>query len=189
MGNGLEDVTAVNRWFGVWPVAYTREWKSRSIEQTGGVYLAAWLIYTMRGDDDLELSQRMLGLGATFKLNLFKSFTKVEAKFKWRHAAGAWQAQATVEDQVTLLIDNATNGPLLGWGSLLVAAGVSYYYARKSINERRALQEARGQRPSEKLDWRERIVREEKKLASGNAAAPSATSTAVEGRSSEKGPS
>ncbi|KAI0654386.1 hypothetical protein C8Q70DRAFT_937046 [Cubamyces menziesii] len=149
----------------------------------------------------------MLGLGATFKLNLFKSFTKVEAKFKWRHAAGAWQAQATVEDQVTLLIDNATNGPkaamnnpqsmasqciwenLLGWGSLLVAAGVSYYYARKSINERRALQEARGQRPSEKLDWRERIVREEKKLASGNAAAPSATSTAVEGRSSEKGPS
>ena len=55
MGNGLEDVTAVNRWFGVWPVAYTREWKSRSIEQTGGVYLAAWLIYTMRGDDDLEL--------------------------------------------------------------------------------------------------------------------------------------
>ena len=41
---------------------------------------------------------------------------------------------------------------MLGWGSLIVAAGVSYYYARQSINERRALQEARGQRPSEKLD-------------------------------------
>ncbi|KAI0325940.1 hypothetical protein GY45DRAFT_1339801 [Cubamyces sp. BRFM 1775] len=78
---------------------------------------------------------------------------------------------------------------LLGWGSLLVAAGTSYYYARKSINERRAQQEARGQRPSEKLDWRERIDREEKKLDSGNAAAPSAaTSTAVQARSAEKGP-
>ena len=40
----------------------------------------------------------------------------------------------------------------LGWGSLLAAAGVSYYYARRSINERRAMQEALGERPSEKLD-------------------------------------
>ena len=41
---------------------------------------------------------------------------------------------------------------LLGWGSLIAAAGVSYYYARQSINERRKAQEVAGARPSEKLD-------------------------------------
>lgn len=41
---------------------------------------------------------------------------------------------------------------MLGWGSLIAAAGVSFYYAKKTINERRAMQEMRGQRPSEKLD-------------------------------------
>ena len=41
---------------------------------------------------------------------------------------------------------------MLGWGSLVVAAGVSFYYAKKTINERRAMQESMGQRPSEKLD-------------------------------------
>ena len=41
---------------------------------------------------------------------------------------------------------------MLGWGSLIAAAGVSFYYAKKTINERRALQEVKGQRPSEKLD-------------------------------------
>ena len=41
---------------------------------------------------------------------------------------------------------------MLGWGSLVAAAGVSFYYAKKTINERRAMQESMGQRPSEKLD-------------------------------------
>ncbi|KAH9922462.1 uncharacterized protein B0H18DRAFT_879312, partial [Fomitopsis serialis] len=39
-----------------------------------------------------------------------------------------------------------------GWGSLIAAAGVSYYYARQSINERRKAQDLTGARPSEKLD-------------------------------------
>ncbi|KAI0642723.1 hypothetical protein C8Q79DRAFT_1013384 [Trametes meyenii] len=87
---------------------------------------------------------------------------------------------------------------LLGWGSLIVAAGASYWYARKSINERRALQEARGQRPPEKLDWRSRIEQQEKQGPSNVAAAvpppvppsvASGASTAVDARGSGKGPS
>ncbi|EIN08376.1 hypothetical protein PUNSTDRAFT_68736, partial [Punctularia strigosozonata HHB-11173 SS5] len=39
-----------------------------------------------------------------------------------------------------------------GWGSLLFAAGVSFYYAKKSINERRREQDLAGSRPVEKLD-------------------------------------
>ncbi|RPD75612.1 hypothetical protein L226DRAFT_560122 [Lentinus tigrinus ALCF2SS1-7] len=61
---------------------------------------------------------------------------------------------------------------MLGWGSLVVAAGVSFYYAKKTINERRAVQESMGQRPSEKLDWRSRIEQQEKQTA----AAQSSTS-------------
>ncbi|OJT14276.1 hypothetical protein TRAPUB_9136 [Trametes pubescens] len=86
---------------------------------------------------------------------------------------------------------------LLGWGSLIVAAGASYYYARKSINERRAVQEAQGQRPSEKLDWRSRIEQDEKnskKPGTDSATSPDSSSVspapATGGvRNSEKGPS
>ncbi|KAI0356030.1 hypothetical protein OH77DRAFT_283930 [Trametes cingulata] len=87
---------------------------------------------------------------------------------------------------------NTPQSMLLGWGSLIVAAGASYWYARKSINARRAMQEAQGQRPSEKLDWRSKIELEEKHKSSGSAPAPappSASSTAVDARSSERGPS
>ncbi|KAI9065325.1 hypothetical protein FKP32DRAFT_1674962 [Trametes sanguinea] len=57
---------------------------------------------------------------------------------------------------------NTVRSTLLGWGALLVGAGGSYYAARKWINQRRAMQEARGERSSEKLDWRSKIEREEK---------------------------
>ncbi|KAI0828593.1 hypothetical protein BC628DRAFT_1363410 [Trametes gibbosa] len=91
---------------------------------------------------------------------------------------------------------NTPQTMLLGWGSLIVAAGASYYYARKSINERRVIQEARGQRPSEKLDWRSRIEQDEKqKVGLASAAGPSpadtpspATTTALNLRSGN-GPS
>ncbi|OBZ67331.1 hypothetical protein A0H81_12704 [Grifola frondosa] len=56
----------------------------------------------------------------------------------------------------------------LGWGTLIVAAGVSYYYARKDINERRQLQEAAGSRPADKLDWRSKIERENKPKPNAN---------------------
>lgn len=41
---------------------------------------------------------------------------------------------------------------VLGWGSLIVAAGASFYFAKQSINERRREQELRGDRSTEKLD-------------------------------------
>ncbi|KAI0631171.1 hypothetical protein C8Q77DRAFT_1131784 [Trametes polyzona] len=90
---------------------------------------------------------------------------------------------------------NTPKTMLLGWGSLIAAAGVSYYYARKSINQRRAAQEALGQRPSEKLDWRSRIEQEEKEKvglvssaqhSSSSATTPnSATTTAVDARNAD----
>lgn len=40
----------------------------------------------------------------------------------------------------------------VGWGALIAAAGVSYYWARQGINERRKEQEAVGTRSTEKLD-------------------------------------
>ncbi|TBU21709.1 hypothetical protein BD311DRAFT_677737 [Dichomitus squalens] len=63
---------------------------------------------------------------------------------------------------------------MLGWGSLIVAAGVSYYYAKQTIVERRQMQEAEGKRPSEKLDWRSRIERQERQASStqGTSTAP-----------------
>ncbi|OSC97800.1 hypothetical protein PYCCODRAFT_1439892 [Trametes coccinea BRFM310] len=57
---------------------------------------------------------------------------------------------------------NTVKSTLLGWGALIVGAGGSYYAARKWVNQRRAMQEARGERSSEKLDWRSKIEREEK---------------------------
>ncbi|EPT00580.1 hypothetical protein FOMPIDRAFT_1162940 [Fomitopsis schrenkii] len=60
---------------------------------------------------------------------------------------------------------NTPQSQLLGWGSLIAAAGVSYYYARQSINERRKTQEAAGARPSEKLDWRARVAQHERNSA------------------------
>lgn len=40
----------------------------------------------------------------------------------------------------------------LGWGTLVVAAGVSYIFAKKGIDERREKQKSEGSRPTEKLD-------------------------------------
>ncbi|KAI8976596.1 hypothetical protein BD414DRAFT_509556 [Trametes punicea] len=58
---------------------------------------------------------------------------------------------------------------LLGWGCLIVAAGASYWGARRHIDARRAMQEAQGQRPSEKLDWRSRIEQHDKQSAAATA--------------------
>ncbi|PIL23375.1 hypothetical protein GSI_14686 [Ganoderma sinense ZZ0214-1] len=81
---------------------------------------------------------------------------------------------------------------MLGWGSLVVAAGVSFYFAKKTIIERRQMQEAAGQRPSEKLDWRARIDRQEKNAMSAQSTSTSTsigTSSAVDVGSAGKGPS
>ncbi|KAI0947909.1 hypothetical protein AcW1_009548 [Taiwanofungus camphoratus] len=82
---------------------------------------------------------------------------------------------------------NTPQSMAAGWGSLIVAAGVSYYFAKKNIDERRKLQEAAGARPSEKLDWRDRIAQQEKQVQStvvlpssnaGGSPAKSSTDTA-----------
>ncbi|GJE94858.1 hypothetical protein PsYK624_110340 [Phanerochaete sordida] len=52
---------------------------------------------------------------------------------------------------------NNPKSTALGWGSLVAAAGISYYFAKKGINERREQQAKEGTRPTEKLDWRQRI--------------------------------
>ncbi|KAA1472539.1 hypothetical protein DENSPDRAFT_838843 [Dentipellis sp. KUC8613] len=76
----------------------------------------------------------------------------------------------------------------LGWGSLIAVAGVSFYYAKKSINERRKLQAMEGSRPTEKLDWKDRIEQapdaSSQSDATVNAAIPSEAGTG-EGRSPE----
>ncbi|KAF8273469.1 hypothetical protein EI94DRAFT_1715976 [Lactarius quietus] len=55
---------------------------------------------------------------------------------------------------------NNPRSMVLGWVSLISVAGVSFYFAKQSINERRRQQDIAGERPSTKLDWRERIARD-----------------------------
>jgi len=59
--------------------------------------------------------------------------------------------------QLLLTVMNTPKSMALGWGGLIAAAGVGYYYARKDINERRRKQAALGTRPTEKLDWQARV--------------------------------
>jgi len=41
---------------------------------------------------------------------------------------------------------------VLGWVSLITVAGVSFYFAKQSINERRRQQDISGERPSARID-------------------------------------
>ena len=41
---------------------------------------------------------------------------------------------------------------VLGWVSLIAVAGVSFYFAKRNINERRRQQDIAGERPSARLD-------------------------------------
>jgi len=56
---------------------------------------------------------------------------------------------------------NNPRSVVLGCVSLITVAGVSFYFAKQSINERRRQQDLTGERPSAKLDWRERVARDE----------------------------
>ncbi|KAH9979732.1 hypothetical protein BJV74DRAFT_119417 [Russula compacta] len=55
---------------------------------------------------------------------------------------------------------NNPKSMVLGWVSLIVVSGVSFYFAKQSINERRRQQDITGERPSARLDWRERVARD-----------------------------
>ncbi|CAL1699444.1 unnamed protein product [Somion occarium] len=70
---------------------------------------------------------------------------------------------------------NTPQSMFLGWGSLIVAAGVSYYWAKKGIDERRLELAKAGARPTEKLDWRSRIEKYDGQPAPVPAAVASAS--------------
>ncbi|KAI0792438.1 hypothetical protein C8Q75DRAFT_731664 [Abortiporus biennis] len=91
---------------------------------------------------------------------------------------------------------NTVKSTVLGWGSLIAAAGFSFYFAKKNIDERRRQQYATGTRPTEKLDWRAKVEKEEAALKATTTTAttvPSTSSTsnnnvAVTPESSEPSP-
>ncbi|WVN88261.1 uncharacterized protein L203_103462 [Cryptococcus depauperatus CBS 7841] len=56
---------------------------------------------------------------------------------------------------------NTAGSVVYSWGVLVVAAGVSFYYAKKQIDGRRREAQGMGQRPLEKLSWKERIAKDE----------------------------
>ncbi|KAF8483280.1 hypothetical protein DFH94DRAFT_303050 [Russula ochroleuca] len=57
---------------------------------------------------------------------------------------------------------NNPRSMVLGWVSLIAVAGASFYFAKQSINERRRQQDIiTGERPSARLDGRERSARDE----------------------------
>ncbi|KAI0250681.1 hypothetical protein BJV78DRAFT_1283092 [Lactifluus subvellereus] len=56
---------------------------------------------------------------------------------------------------------NNPRSMVVGWVSLITVAGVSFYFAKQSINERRRKQDITGERPSARLDWKQRVARDE----------------------------
>ncbi|RSH87352.1 hypothetical protein EHS25_003261 [Saitozyma podzolica] len=62
---------------------------------------------------------------------------------------------------------NTAGSVAYGWGALIVAAGVSFYYAKKEIDARRRDQQLRGARPTEKLSWQEKVAKYEQPATAG----------------------
>ncbi|WWC94132.1 hypothetical protein V866_000971 [Kwoniella sp. B9012] len=60
---------------------------------------------------------------------------------------------------------NTAGSVAYGWGALIVAAGVSFYYAKKEIDARRKDATLRGNRPLEKLSWEEKIAQQQTSTA------------------------
>jgi len=57
---------------------------------------------------------------------------------------------------------NTARSTVLGWGVLVLGAGVSYYFAKRAINDRRMDQAKAGTRPPEIMDWKQRIQVEQR---------------------------
>ncbi|CAI2167504.1 17536_t:CDS:2 [Funneliformis geosporum] len=55
---------------------------------------------------------------------------------------------------------NTPGSMIIGWVALLAAGGGAYYYAKKDIDARRRAQELAKTRPTEKLEWWQRIEQE-----------------------------
>ncbi|CAG8510441.1 8595_t:CDS:2 [Funneliformis mosseae] len=52
---------------------------------------------------------------------------------------------------------NTPGSMIIGWVALLAAGGGAYYYAKKDIDARRRAQELAKTRPTEKLEWWQKI--------------------------------
>ncbi|KAI8055268.1 hypothetical protein BDF22DRAFT_676326 [Syncephalis plumigaleata] len=59
---------------------------------------------------------------------------------------------------------NNPSSVLYGWLVLIAAGGGAYYFAKKDINARWREFAANNKRPTEKLDWQERVRREEERM-------------------------
>ncbi|WVQ82347.1 hypothetical protein IAT38_004475 [Cryptococcus sp. DSM 104549] len=66
---------------------------------------------------------------------------------------------------------NTIGSVAYGWGALIVAAGVSYVWAKKEIDGRRKDAQLKGTRSLEKLTWEERIAREQAAAKPGSSVA------------------
>ncbi|RHZ61372.1 hypothetical protein Glove_348g34 [Diversispora epigaea] len=55
---------------------------------------------------------------------------------------------------------NNPSSVLIGWLGLIAAGGTAYYLAKKDIDARRRAQEAAKTRPTEKLEWWQKIEQE-----------------------------
>ncbi|WWD17317.1 hypothetical protein CI109_101757 [Kwoniella shandongensis] len=60
---------------------------------------------------------------------------------------------------------NTAGSVAYGWGALIVAAGISFYYAKQEIDARRKDAQIKGTRSLEKLDWEQRIARAQQEAA------------------------
>ncbi|KIJ51939.1 hypothetical protein M422DRAFT_26296 [Sphaerobolus stellatus SS14] len=52
---------------------------------------------------------------------------------------------------------NTARSTVLGWSALIAGAGVSFYFAKKGIDDRRRRQAEAGTRPTQIMDWKQRI--------------------------------
>ncbi|KAG8955110.1 hypothetical protein FRC04_009567 [Tulasnella sp. 424] len=81
---------------------------------------------------------------------------------------------------------NTPQSMMIGWASLIAAAGVSYYYARQEIDARRKLQRELGVRSTEKKEWYERLEQPVPKATPANPSAGGIPSPSVSAKPPDK---
>ncbi|GBC04605.1 hypothetical protein RclHR1_05770013 [Rhizophagus clarus] len=72
---------------------------------------------------------------------------------------------------------NTPGSMILGWAALIVAGGGAFYYAKKDIDARRRAQEIAKTRPIEKLEWWQKVEREEDSKSNAINTSESSTSS------------
>ncbi|RGB32693.1 hypothetical protein C1646_706153 [Rhizophagus diaphanus] len=75
---------------------------------------------------------------------------------------------------------NTPGSMILGWVALIVAGGGAFYYAKKDIDARRRAQEIAKTRPTEKLEWWQKVEQDEKSKSNvTNATSESSTTSSL----------